>query len=111
MGLLAEVAGPLGDFVSKSSLLVLVASGFASFIVLAVVLNVLKQLLIKNPNEPPLVFHWFPVLGSTITYGIDPFKFFFANQKKVGGASWLADRVLNGCSTATCSRSSSSVAR
>jgi hypothetical protein len=83
MGILADVAGPLGRFSSDSSLPVLVAAGFASFILLAVVLNVLKQLLFKKANEPPLVFHWFPVLGSTITYGIDPYKFFFANQKKV----------------------------
>lgn len=111
MGVLAEVAGPLGEFASNSSLLVLVASGFASFIVLAVVLNVLKQLLIKNPNEPPLVFHWFPVLGSTITYGIDPYKFFFANHKKVYGTLWQADSVLIACSMATSSPLFSLVAR
>lgn len=83
MGILAELSGPLGNFTSTASLPVLVASGFASFLVLAVVLNVLSQLLFKNPNEPPVVFHWFPVIGSTITYGIDPFKFFFANKEKV----------------------------
>jgi sterol 14-demethylase len=89
MGVLADVAGPLGSFASNSSLPVLVASGFASFIVLAVVLNVLNQLLLKNPNQPPVVFHLFPVIGSTVTYGIDPYKFFFANQKKVCTvASW-----------------------
>ena len=83
MGVLATVAGPLGDFTSNSSLPALVASGFASFIILAVVLNVLKQLLLKKPNEPPMVFHWLPVIGSTVTYGMDPFAFFFRNQKKV----------------------------
>jgi hypothetical protein len=83
MGVLADVAGPLGNFTSNSSLPVLIASGFASFIVLAIVLNVLNQLLLKNPNEPPVVFHLLPVIGSTVTYGIDPYKFFFANQKKV----------------------------
>ena len=83
MGLLANVAGPLGNFNSTSSLPVLVAAGFASFILIAVVLNVLKQLLLKNPNEPPLVFHWLPVIGNTVTYGMDPYAFFFANQKKV----------------------------
>jgi hypothetical protein len=84
MGVLADVSGPLGRFTSESSLPVLAASGFASFILLAVVLNVLQQLLLKKPNEPPVVFHWFPIIGSTITYGIDPYKFFFANQKKYG---------------------------
>ncbi|CAI6341678.1 unnamed protein product [Periconia digitata] len=84
MGLLAQVAGPIGDFTSTASLPVLVAAGLSSFIVLAVVLNVLKQLLFKNPNEPPLVFHWFPVIGNTVTYGMDPFKFFFQNKQKYG---------------------------
>jgi hypothetical protein len=83
MGVLADVAGPLGTFTSESSLPTLIAAGFASFLTLAVVLNVLAQLLLKNPNEPPVVFHLFPIIGSTITYGIDPYKFFFANQKKV----------------------------
>jgi hypothetical protein len=83
MGVLADVAGPLRTFTSDSSLPTLIAAGFASFLLLSVVLNVLAQLLLKKPNEPPVVFHLFPVIGSTITYGIDPYKFFFANQKKV----------------------------
>ena len=85
MGVLANVAGPLGNFTSNSSRPVVAAAGFASFILLAVVLNILKQLLLKKPNEPPMVFHWFPVVGSTVTYGMDPYAFFFRNQKKVCG--------------------------
>jgi hypothetical protein len=84
MGVLADVSGPLGRYTSESSTPVLVASGFASFILLSVVLNVLQQLLLKKPNEPPVVFHWFPIFGSTVLYGMDPYKFFFANQKKYG---------------------------
>ncbi|POS82734.1 lanosterol 14-alpha-demethylase, partial [Erysiphe pulchra] len=53
-------------------------------LVLAVVLNVLYQLLFRKPHEPPVVFHWFPVIGSTITYGIDPYKFFFDCRAKYG---------------------------
>jgi sterol 14-demethylase len=83
MGVLATVAGPLGDFTSNSSRPVVAAAGFASCILLAVVLNILKQLLLKKPNEPPMVFHWLPVIGSTVTYGMDPYAFFFRNQKKV----------------------------
>lgn len=83
MGVLADISGPIGNFTANSSTPVTIAAGFASFLVLAVVLNVLQQLLLKNPNEPPLVFHLFPVIGSTVTYGIDPYKFFFAQQKKV----------------------------
>jgi sterol 14-demethylase len=85
MGVLAHVAGPLGDFTSNSSRPVVAVAGFVSFILLAVVLNMLKQLLLKKPNEPPVVFHWLPVLGSTVTYGMDPYAFFFRNQKKVCG--------------------------
>ncbi|KAF2740516.1 lanosterol 14-alpha-demethylase [Polyplosphaeria fusca] len=86
MGVFTNIAGPLGHITSNTSIPVLVVAGFASFLVLAVVLNVLSQLLFKKPNEPPLVFHWFPILGSTITYGMDPYKFFFANKAKVGCA-------------------------
>lgn len=63
---------------------VLFGAASATFLVLAVVLNVLKQLLLKNPNEPPVVFHWFPFIGSAVTYGMDPYKFFFDCRKKVG---------------------------
>ncbi|KAK3943668.1 cytochrome P450 [Diplogelasinospora grovesii] len=56
----------------------------AAFFTITVVLNVLQQVLFKNPNEPPLVFHWFPVIGSTITYGMDPPRFFKENREKYG---------------------------
>lgn len=66
---------------TSHSLLIATVAGtvFAS----AVLLNVLAQLFFKNPNEPPVVFNWVPFLGSTVTYGIDPYKFFFACQEKV----------------------------
>jgi hypothetical protein len=83
MGLVSEIAGPLSSFTSNASLPTLVGASLASFLVLAVVLNVLKQLLWKDPHAPPMVFHWLPVLGSTITYGMDPYKFFFENKAKV----------------------------
>lgn len=88
MGILADIAGPLAGFAASASLPVLIATGTASFVLLAVVLNVLKQLLFKNPKEPPVVFHWFPVLGNTVTYGMDPYKFFFENRAKVRRAEW-----------------------
>ncbi|KAF2644253.1 lanosterol 14-alpha-demethylase [Massarina eburnea CBS 473.64] len=84
MGLLSQVAGPLGNFAANASLPVLIAASFTAFVVVSVVLNILSQLLIKKPNEPPLVFHWFPLVGNTVTYGMDPFKFFFENQAKYG---------------------------
>lgn len=83
MGLLAAIVGPLGDQLSTRSTGVIVAAGFTTFCVLAVVLNVLRQLLFRNPQEPPVVFHWVPFIGSTISYGIDPYVFFFNCRKKV----------------------------
>lgn len=59
------------------------ASGIISLLLLLTFLNVLKQLLFKNPNEPPIVFHWIPIIGSTISYGMNPYKFFHESQAKV----------------------------
>ena len=83
MGFLESITGPLGQLASQHGTGVVAAAVFASFIVVTAVLNVLSQLLFKNPNEPPIVFHWFPVIGNTITYGIDPYKYFFDCRKKV----------------------------
>ena len=83
MGLLAVVIGFLNDQVPNRSIGAIVAAAFISFCVLAIILNVLSQLLFRNPHEPPLVFHWVPFLGNTIVYGIDPYKFFFGCRQKV----------------------------
>ncbi|KAI8306955.1 Eburicol 14-alpha-demethylase [Colletotrichum sp. SAR11_240] len=84
MGLLQEVAGPLSDQFQNLGTGLQVTVGFFAVIVLSVVLNVLSQALFKNANEPPLVFHWFPFVGSTITYGMDPPTFFKVNREKYG---------------------------
>ena len=86
MQLVATVVDPLGRM-SVSQLAAVIGLTLAAFFTLAVVANVLRQLLFKNPNEPPLVFHWVPVIGSTIEYGIDPYKFFFKCQEKVRHAT------------------------
>ena len=83
MGILAAVTESLRDPLPNKSTSVLIAGGIVSFFVIAIVLNVLGQLLVKDPKEPPLVFHWVPFIGSTITYGIDPYKFFFSCREKV----------------------------
>lgn len=83
MGFLQDVAGPLLEGFSTLGLASQIGVATATFVVVAVVLNVLKQVLFKSPNEPPMVFHWFPLIGSTITYGMDPPKFFHENRKKV----------------------------
>ncbi|TRX97920.1 hypothetical protein FHL15_001130 [Xylaria flabelliformis] len=84
MGLLQEIAGPLSQQLSQLSVVSQVGVVVAGLLLFSVILNVLQQLLFKNPNEPPLVFHWFPVIGSTITYGMDPPRFFKENRKKFG---------------------------
>jgi hypothetical protein len=94
MGILEELTGLIAAQASQRGLGVLIGAGFASFLVLAVVYNVLAQLLLKNPNEPPVVFHWLPVIGNTVMYGMDPYRFFFECRAKVcfmkkGGSAWL----------------------
>ncbi|KIK70327.1 hypothetical protein GYMLUDRAFT_32331 [Collybiopsis luxurians FD-317 M1] len=52
---------------------------------LAIVFNVLWQLLIpRSKTDPPVVFHWIPIVGSAIEYGNDPMKFFVTCQAKYG---------------------------
>ena len=63
---------------------VLRISGYGiALVLIAVVLNVISQLFFYSKNEPPVVFHWFPILGSTISYGMDPYRFFLSCRKKV----------------------------
>ncbi|KAK5006882.1 Lanosterol 14-alpha-demethylase [Cryomyces antarcticus] len=99
MGLLTALAGPLADRAANTPAALLVAAAVASFVVLAIVSNVLRQLLLRNPNEPPVVFHWVPFVGSTITYGIDPYRFFFACRQKYGDVFTF---VLLGKKTTVC---------
>ncbi|KAH6677819.1 cytochrome P450 [Plectosphaerella plurivora] len=50
----------------------------------AVINNVVKQLWFPDPNRPPVVFHIFPFIGSTVEYGIDPYKFFAKQRARHG---------------------------
>ncbi|OJJ43006.1 hypothetical protein ASPZODRAFT_75330 [Penicilliopsis zonata CBS 506.65] len=84
MGLLAAFLDRFCEHCSTQSLWVLTLTAVLSVIAVSVVLNVIQQLVLKNPNEPPVVFHWFPFIGSTISYGIDPYKFFFDCREKYG---------------------------
>ncbi|KAK4154730.1 cytochrome P450 [Chaetomidium leptoderma] len=79
-----DVAGPLAEGFSRLGLASQIAVSFGGFLFLSVFLNVLSQVLFKDPNVPPVVFHWFPVVGSTITYGMDPPRFFKENKEKYG---------------------------
>ncbi|GAB0136073.1 lanosterol 14-alpha-demethylase [Epichloe bromicola] len=85
MGVLQQVAShPLAQQYQTLGLGSQMAMAIVAFIFLSVALNVANQLLFKNPNEPPMVFHWFPFIGSTVTYGMDPPKFFQENRAKFG---------------------------
>lgn len=83
MGLFSSFIDLFCERCSTESISTLALVGALSFISLSVVVNVLRQLLFKSPHEPPVVFHWFPFVGSTISYGIDPYKFFFNARAKV----------------------------
>nr|ACT56506.1 eburicol 14 alpha demethylase [Podosphaera fusca] len=84
MGLLATLAELLQQITSNHSWSFLALAGIGTFLILSVIVNVLSQLFFKNPHEPPVVFHWFPIIGSTIPYGIDPYKFFSDCKAKYG---------------------------
>ncbi|KAL1959510.1 hypothetical protein VTO42DRAFT_1955 [Malbranchea cinnamomea] len=84
MGLIADLLERVCERCSSLPFGVLVAAGVVGVLTLVVVLNVLRQLLFKNPHEPPVVFHLFPFIGSTVTYGMDPYKFFFDCRQKYG---------------------------
>lgn len=84
MGLLAVALEKLSELHSTQSLWVLGSLGLLALVSMSIVVNVLQQILFKNPHEPPVVFHWFPFVGSTISYGMDPYKFFFDCRAKYG---------------------------
>ncbi|KAL6873147.1 cytochrome P450 51B [Trichoderma novae-zelandiae] len=85
MGVLEDAANhPVAQLYFEQGIGAQIAIGLAGFVALAVFLNVLQQLLLKNPNEPPMVFHWLPFIGSTVIYGMDPPKFFRENRAKYG---------------------------
>jgi hypothetical protein len=83
MGLVAEFSSPLINHVTHLPRNTLFAVAGGVLVVLIIVVNVLSQVLFRNPQEPPLVFHWLPIIGSSVTYGIDPYKFFERCRAKV----------------------------
>ncbi|KAI0013411.1 cytochrome P450 [Xylariaceae sp. FL0662B] len=84
MGLLEDALGRLSQQLSHLSTASQVGVVVAAVIFFSVFLNVLQQIFFRNPHEPPVVFHWFPFIGSTITYGIDPPRFMKENRDKYG---------------------------
>ncbi|KAL7917803.1 cytochrome P450 [Trichoderma austrokoningii] len=49
-----------------------------------VAINLLRQALPRNKQEPPTVFHLLPFIGNAVLYGIDPLKFFKKCRDKHG---------------------------
>ncbi|KAL9944833.1 hypothetical protein ACHAP9_000319 [Verticillium nonalfalfae] len=84
MGLLQEITGPAAQQFQTLGTASQVGVVVFGVVLLSVVIHVANQLLFKNPNEPPMVFSWFPFIGNTVTYGMDPPAFFEANKKKYG---------------------------
>ena len=93
MGLLSLFSTQVENAIASKGLGLVLGAALAGLLVLAVVANVLVQLLWKNPNEPPVVFHWFPIIGSTVVYGMAPYEFFERCRKKV---RFLGEREEDG---------------
>ncbi|KAI0427348.1 cytochrome P450 [Xylaria sp. FL1042] len=45
-------------------------------ILTSIFINIIRQYLPRPKSEPPLVFHWFPLIGNAIEYGTDPLNFY-----------------------------------
>jgi Cytochrome P450 len=84
MGLIATVSAPIEEFVAQLAIWQFVLLTFSTALALAIFLNIFRQLFLYDRSAPPEVFSLLPVLGSTVRYGIDPFKFFFDCQAKYG---------------------------
>lgn len=84
MGVVAVVSDHVQRLTEILPIWQLVLLGLSAFITAAILLNIIRQILLKNPHEPPVVFHLVPFLGSTVTYGIDPYRFFFDCKAKYG---------------------------
>ncbi|TGJ86639.1 hypothetical protein E0Z10_g2106 [Xylaria hypoxylon] len=53
-------------------------------ILTSIFINVVRQYLPRPKSEPPLVFHWLPIIGNAIEYGTDPFNFYRRCRVKHG---------------------------
>ncbi|BGP48043.1 Lanosterol 14-alpha-demethylase [Rhodotorula kratochvilovae] len=62
-----------------------VAAALAGLLGIAAVLNVLKQVFtLRDPTQPPRVFHYVPFIGCALSYGLDPLGFFERCREKYG---------------------------
>ncbi|WFD35719.1 sterol 14alpha-demethylase [Malassezia cuniculi] len=68
-----------------SPLGVQIFAGVVAFVIVSIVINVSLQLLLpQDKSHPPVVFHYVPIIGSAVTYGMDPYRFFFDCRAKYG---------------------------
>jgi sterol 14alpha-demethylase len=96
MGLLNDTTAFLCSATSTWTGILFLAGSVITGVIL---LNVLQQLVFRNPNEPPLVFHLVPFIGNTIEYGMEPYKFFFKCRQKYGDVFTF---ILLGKKTTVC---------
>lgn len=100
MGLLEATLAPLATYSSQHSTPFLIGVSIPLLVSLAILLNIASQILLpRDPSLPPLVFHLVPFIGSTVTYGIDPYAFFFNCRQKYGDVFTF---VLLGKKTTVC---------
>ncbi|KAF1355505.1 14-alpha sterol demethylase Cyp51B [Delphinella strobiligena] len=99
MGLLGDVTQCVSGHLRGQAVWQLSMIGFGAFFVIACLLNIASQLLRRKSSEPPLVFHWIPFIGSTVTYGMDPYKFFFRCREQYGDVFTF---ILLGKKTTVC---------
>ncbi|CAI2181580.1 9682_t:CDS:2 [Funneliformis geosporum] len=78
-----ELIAPLIREASVNKILFLCV-GFAILIIL--LSYAVKSILYvrRHPNEPPIVPYWFPIIGSAVTMGMDPIKFYRKYQQEYG---------------------------
>lgn len=96
MGLLNDISAAIPTSATSWTGLTFIAFTLLTAVIL---LNIARQVLVRNPHEPPLVFHWVPFIGNTITYGIDPYAFFFSCREKYGDVFTF---ILLGKKTTVC---------
>ena len=71
--------------VTAQPLWVQAALGLSAVALAVVALHIVAQLVLpQSKSNPPVVFHSLPVVGSAISYGMDPYRFFFECRKKYG---------------------------
>jgi sterol 14alpha-demethylase len=104
MGVLRELeaSGPVKMVLATLGALPLYQSvplTVGSIVFFVVLVNAISQLLPKPKNRVPVVFHWFPWIGSAVDYGFRPYDFFRENQEKYGNnfAFVLCGRTMTVC--------------